>query len=137
MSLSVVFGPNVDLNGTLLRYNVGGQPVGSWTNTSSRTLTLIVSTTVGWDPVAGGARAVFITRNAGSTDGTARIAETDVDAGSLDFDVQNIACSFALPPGQYFQVWVWQNSPNGDVGIGNLSGGMAPSYSVRLLVTVL
>lgn len=133
---TVIQWPNVDLNGTFLRYNYGGQPLGSWTNISSRTLTVIVSATVGWDNVSGGARAVFITRNAGSTNGQARIAEIDVDADSTDFDVQNISCSFALPPSQYFSVWVWQNS-GGNVGIGNLTGGMSSGYSVRLFATVL
>ena len=133
---TVIEWPNVDINGTLLRYNYGTQPTGSWTNISSRTLTVVVSTTVGWDDVAGGARAVYITRNAGSTNGQARLAESDVDSGSADFDVQNISCSFALQPGQYFSVWVWQNSGQ-NVGIGNLSGGMETGYSVRLFATVL
>ncbi len=64
------------------------------------------------------------------------MAEFDVDAGATDFDVQNVNTTIALQPGDYFQVWVWQNSGS-NVGIGNASGGMSSGYSVRLQATVL
>jgi len=128
---TAVLWTTVDVNGTKLTYASG-----KWTNSSSRALTVIISTTVAWDNVAGGARVVYITRNGDSTTGTNRMAEFDVDAGATDFDVQNVNTTIALQPGDYFQVWVWQNSGS-NVGIGNASGGMSSGYSVRLQATVL
>ena len=128
---TAVLWTTVDVNGTKLTYASG-----KWTNSSSRALTVIISTTIAWDNVSGGARAVYITRNGDSTTGTNRMAEFDVDAGTTDFDVQNVNTTIALQPNDYFQVWVWQNSGS-NVGIGNASGGMNSGYSVRLQATVL
>jgi hypothetical protein len=123
----------IDTDETQLTYSPS---LRQWQNSSNRSLTVIIAVTVAWPSASGGARAVFITRNGNAATGTNRMAENDVDAGSADFDVQNVASSFSLAPGDYFQVYAWQNS-GGGIDIGGAAGGMSANYSTRLQVTVL
>jgi hypothetical protein len=106
---------------------------GVWTNSTSRTLQVIITVQGAWAANAAGVRVQYVAKTAPPT--ATRYLMADLPSNS-DFPVTTTSGTIQLTNGEAFRLVVYQNS-GGSLTFGGASAAMSSGASSRVTITVL